>query len=74
MFLFIWFGSAALINNLESFMTMLYDFEKQWLSSFAWKAIVCTTKFYLFIKEEGWNFLRFEKKYKAEDFNMEYGG
>ena len=26
-------------NNLESFITILYDFEKQWLSAFAWKAI-----------------------------------
>ena len=27
-------------NILESFITILYDFEKQWLSTFAWKAIV----------------------------------
>ena len=27
-------------NILESFITILYDFEKQWLSSFACKAIV----------------------------------
>ena len=29
-----------------------HDFEKQWLSSFAGKAIVCTTKVYLFSKRE----------------------
>ena len=27
-------------NILENFITILYDFEKQWLSTFAWKAIV----------------------------------
>ena len=27
-------------NILESFITILYEFEKQWLNSFAWKAIV----------------------------------
>ena len=32
-FLVIWFSSAGLINILQSFTTMLYDFEKQWLSS-----------------------------------------
>ena len=36
-------------------------FKKQWLSSFAWKAIVCTTKVYLFCKREGWEFLNWEK-------------
>ena len=58
MFLVIW---AGLINILESFATVLYDFEKQWLISFAWEAIVSTTKVYLFSKREGWNFLKWEK-------------
>ena len=26
-------------NILENFLAILYDFEKQWLSTFAWKAI-----------------------------------
>ena len=40
-------------NILESFITILYDFEKKWLGSFGWKTIACTTKVYLFSKEEG---------------------
>ena len=47
MFLVTWYGSAGLINILESFRTILYDFEKQWLISFAWTAIVCNTSLFV---------------------------
>ena len=30
------------LNSMDNFLTMLHDFEKQWLGSFAWKVIVCT--------------------------------
>ena len=51
---------------MESFITILYDFEKQWLSSFAWKTIVVRPvpqKFISLVKERNgafWN----EKKDK----------
>ena len=51
---------------MESFITILYDFEKQWLSSFAGKAIVCTTKVYLFSKR-GMKLFRMRKKRKDKD-------
>ena len=49
------------LNIFESFIIILYDFEKQRLGSFAWKDIVCTTKVHLFNKEEEWNFLKWLK-------------
>ena len=61
------------LNILESFITMLYDFEKLWLGSFVWASIACTTNFHFFNKEEGWNFLNW-KKCNGKDFNLAYGG
>ena len=56
-------------NILESFITILYDFEKQWLSSFAWKTIVIKPvpqKFICLVKERNENFWN-EKKCKDKD-------
>ena len=55
-------------------MTILYGFEKRWLRSFAWQALVCTKKAYLFPKGEGRNFLKWKKKCKDKDFNLACGG
>ena len=54
---------------MESFITILYDFEKQWLSSFACKAIVIRPvpqKFICLVKEKNGTF-RNEKKCKKKD-------
>ena len=47
-------------------MTILYGFEKRWLRSFAWQALVCTKKAYLFPKGEGRNFLKWKKNAKIK--------
>ena len=52
----------------------MYDFEKQWLSSFVCKAIVIrpVPQVY-FSKREELNFLKWEK-IKGGRFNLAYGG
>ena len=50
-------------------MTILYDFEKQWLSSFSWKAIVvrfAQQKFICLVKDGHGTFYN-EKKCKDKD-------
>ena len=50
-------------------MAILYDFEKQWLSSFAWKAIVVRSvpqKLICLVKERNGTFWN-EKKCKDKD-------
>ena len=54
---------------MESFITILYDFEKQWLSCFAWKAIVIRSvpqKFICLVKKRNGTFQNEKKKYKAK--------
>ena len=43
MFLAIWFRSSSL-KQFQKFQNHNVWFQKQWLGSFAWKVIVCTTK------------------------------
>ena len=57
--------SAEMEQHFERFITILYDFEKQFLSSFAWKAIVIRSvpqKFICLVKKEEWNLLKRGKK------------
>ena len=57
-------------NILESFITKLYDFEKQWLNSFAWKAIVIGAvpqKFSFLVKRRNGTFKN-EKKNVRKKF------
>ena len=56
-------------NIFERFITILYDFEKQWLISFAWKAIVIRPvpqKFICLVKESNETFWN-EKKCKDKN-------
>ena len=51
------------LSSFENVITILYDFEKQWLGNYTWKAIVCTKKLHLF-KGEEWIFKKWEKTWK----------
>ena len=55
---------------MESFITILYDFEKEWLRSFAWKAIVFRAvpqKFLCLVKKRNGTFKN-EKQNVRENF------
>ena len=63
-------------NILESFLTILYDFEKVWLSSFAWKAIVARPvkqKFTCLVKDRHRTFYN-EKNCKDKDLICHIAG
>ena len=56
-------------NILESFITILHDFEKQWLSSYVYKAIVIRPvpqKFICLVRERNETFWN-DKKCKKKD-------
>ena len=62
-------------NNLENFITILYDFEKQWLSTFAWKAILVrpVQQNFICLVEDRFEIFYNEKKCN-DRFNLAYVG